>query len=65
MKWKVIGRPKNPDSQEGFNVGALSEACVGLIGFTSVGKLTLLQKSKSKFSEATDYEFTTLKGLGQ
>eukprot|EP00357_Protocruzia_adherens_P036616 CAMPEP_0115016784 /NCGR_PEP_ID=MMETSP0216-20121206/27681_1 /TAXON_ID=223996 /ORGANISM="Protocruzia adherens, Strain Boccale" /LENGTH=345 /DNA_ID=CAMNT_0002387383 /DNA_START=107 /DNA_END=1144 /DNA_ORIENTATION=+ len=45
---------------EGFDVSKTGDARVGLIGFPSVGKSTLLTKMTGTFSESADYEFTTL-----
>jgi len=45
---------------EGFDVSKSGDARVGLIGFPSVGKSTLLTKLTGQYSEAADYEFTTL-----
>lgn len=45
---------------EGFEVTKAGDARVGLIGFPSVGKSTLLSKLTGTHSEAAAYEFTTL-----
>lgn len=45
---------------EGFEVTKSGDARVGLIGFPSVGKSTLLSKLTGTHSEAAAYEFTTL-----
>merc|ERR1740117_1895362 len=47
-------------SGDGFDVKASGDARVGLIGFPSVGKSTLLTKLTGCSSEAADYEFTAL-----
>lgn len=44
----------------GFDVQKVGDARVGLVGFPSVGKSTLLTKITGTFSEAAGYEFTTL-----
>ena len=51
---------KGGNAGEGFDVKSSGDARVGLIGFPSVGKSTLLTKLTGSFSEAADYEFTTL-----
>ena len=45
---------------EGFEVSKSGDARVGMIGFPSVGKSTLLTKLTGSFSKIAAYEFTTL-----
>lgn len=49
-----------PNVGEGFEVSKSGDARVGMIGFPSVGKSTLLTKLTGTFSKIAAYEFTTL-----
>ena len=51
---------KSSGGGEGWDVKSTGDARVGLIGFPSVGKSTLLTKMTGTHSEAAAYEFTTL-----
>jgi len=48
---------------DGFDVAKSGDTRVGLVGFPSVGKSTLLTKLTGTFSEAASYEFTTLTAI--
>lgn len=47
----------------GFDVSKSGDTRVGLVGFPSVGKSTLLTKLTGTFSLAAGYEFTTLTAI--
>lgn len=48
---------------DGFDVNKAGDTRVGLVGFPSVGKSTLLTKLTGTFSESASYEFTTLTAI--
>ena len=45
---------------DGFEVGKTGDCRIGLVGFPSVGKSTLLGKMTGTFSRVSEFEFTTL-----
>jgi small GTP-binding protein len=51
---------KGGAKEEGFDVAKTGDCRIGLIGFPSVGKSTLMTKLTGTFSLAAEYEFTTL-----
>jgi len=62
LKRDLIAPPKGGGGGpgEGFDVSKTGDARVGLIGFPSVGKSTLMGKLTGQYTEVAAYEFTTL-----
>jgi small GTP-binding protein len=56
----LVDKKSGGGTGEGFDVKRTGDARVGLVGFPSVGKSTLLTTLTGTFSVAADYEFTTL-----
>lgn len=56
-------RGKGGGGGDGFDVNKSGDTRVGLVGFPSVGKSTLLTKLTGTESEAAAYEFTTLTAI--
>lgn len=61
LKREIIeGSCKKGAAGEGFDVQKSGDSRIGLVGFPSVGKSTLLTKLTGTFSKVAAYEFTTL-----
>lgn len=62
LRREILAPPtgKGGATGEGFDVTKSGDSRVGLVGFPSVGKSTLLCKLTGTFSEVASYEFTTL-----
>lgn len=58
-----LGKKGGGAAERGFEVSKSGDTRVGLIGFPSVGKSTLLTKLTGTFSLAAGYEFTTLTAI--
>uniref|UniRef100_A0A7S2WHM0 Developmentally-regulated GTP-binding protein 1 n=1 Tax=Mucochytrium quahogii TaxID=96639 RepID=A0A7S2WHM0_9STRA len=56
----IGGKSSGGGAGEGFDVTKSGDTRIGLVGFPSVGKSTLLTVMTGTFSEAASYEFTTL-----
>lgn len=57
------GKKGGGGGERGFEVSKSGDTRVGLVGFPSVGKSTLLTKLTGTFSLAAGYEFTTLTAI--
>ncbi len=62
LKSEILAPSKSGggDMGNGFDVSKTGDARVGLIGFPSVGKSTLLSELTETKSEVASYQFTTL-----
>ena len=58
-----LGKKGGGSAERGFEVSKSGDTRVGLVGFPSVGKSTLLTKLTGTFSLAAGYEFTTLTAI--
>lgn len=58
-----LGKKGGGGGERGFEVSKSGDTRVGLVGFPSVGKSTLLTKLTGTFSLAAGYEFTTLTAI--
>ncbi len=62
LKREIVegSKSKAGPAGEGFDVSKSGDARIGMVGFPSVGKSTLLTKLTGTFSKMASYEFTTL-----
>ncbi len=63
LRDEVDKRKSAGSKGKGFSVKKTGEATVGLIGFPSIGKSTLLNQLTDAKSRTGDYEFTTLDAI--
>ena len=63
MDLTMTGKKGGGGGERGFEVSKSGDTRVGLVGFPSVGKSTLLTKLTGTFSLAASYEFTTLTAI--
>jgi len=65
LKTELVAGPKGGKGKagDGFDVSKSGDTRVGLVGFPSVGKSTLLTKLTGTESLAAGYEFTTLTAI--
>jgi small GTP-binding protein len=59
----TVGKKGGGGGERAFEVSKSGDTRVGLVGFPSVGKSTLLTKLTGTFSLAAGYEFTTLTAI--
>lgn len=64
LRRELTAPQKGPStSGEGFDVSKTGIARIGFVGFSSVGKSTLMTKLTGVYSEVAAYEFTTLTAI--
>jgi small GTP-binding protein len=63
LEFSAGGKKTGGTGERGFEVSKCGDTRVGLVGFPSVGKSTLLTTLTGTFSLAAGYEFTTLTAI--